>query len=152
VASVIRSVVAQAILTRLNDPRIPTITSITEVEVSDDLTLARLHISVMAPEPQRQLCLTALQSATGFLRRLLGPALQLRLIPRLEFRLDESLRRSFDTIAAIDNAMRELGAGPAWEHEEGEQAEGPDSPADAVPGAAVPDPAAPTDPQEEPDR
>ncbi len=117
VGNLIRSIVAQAIQTRLADPRIPTITSITRVEVSDDFAVARVFVSVMAPEAQRQLCLAALRSATGLFRRLLAPELHLRRIPALDFRLDDALRHSFETLEVIDRAMRELGQIPEWERE-----------------------------------
>jgi ribosome-binding factor A len=117
VGSLIRSIVAQALQTRLADPRIPTITSITRVEVSDDFAVARVFVSVMAPETQRRLCLAALRSASGLFRRLLAPELHLRKIPALDFRLDEALRHSFETLEVIDRAMRELGQVPEWERE-----------------------------------
>ncbi len=114
----IRSILADAIRNRLSDPRIPLLTSITRVEVSDDFAVARVHVSVMAAEPQRKLCVTALQKAAGRLRRILAPELRLRTIPSLVFRLDDSLRQGFETLAVIDHAMRELGEVPEWERED----------------------------------
>jgi ribosome-binding factor A len=113
-------IVAEAIRDRLNDPRIPVITSITRVEVSDDFAVARVFVSVMAAEPQRKLCLTALRSAAGLLRHELAPQLRLRKIPTITFELDESLRHGFETVTAIDAAMRELGEVPEWERDEEE--------------------------------
>lgn len=118
VGHLIRSIVAQTIQSRLADPRIPAITSITRVEVADDFSVARIHVSVMAPEAQRALCLTALRSAAGLLRRALAPELRLRKIPALVFQLDDSLRQSAATVDMIDQAMRELGQAPEWEREE----------------------------------
>jgi ribosome-binding factor A len=115
VGSLIRSVIADAILNRLSDPRIPTITSITRVDVAEDFTVARVHVSVFAPAPQQELCITALQSAAGRLRRELAPQLHLRKLPQLQFRLDDSVQRSFETVQRIDGAMRELGEIPDWE-------------------------------------
>jgi ribosome-binding factor A len=130
--NLIRSIVAQTIQNRLADPRIPTITSVTRVEVSDDFAVARVFVSVMAPETQRQLCLTALRHAAGLFRRVLAPQLSLRKIPTLDFRLDDSLRQSFETVEVIDRAMRELGQVPEWEREEGEAATAEDEEADQV--------------------
>jgi len=130
-ASLIRTLIADAIQNRLTDPRIPPITSVTRVEVSDDLSIAHVSISVMGREPERRLCLTALRHAAGRLRRGLAPHLRLRQLPRLEFRLDDSLRRSFETVCQIDEAMRELGELPEWEREEDEVVEpapGPELP------------------------
>lgn len=148
VGNLIRSIVAQTLQTRLTDPRIPTITSVTRVEVSDDFAVARIFVSVMAPEPQRQLCLTALRHASGLFRRVLAPELSLRKIPALDFRLDDSLRQSFETVEVIDRAMRELGEVPEWEREETEAAtpededageSGPAEPGESQSGS-LPDP------------
>jgi ribosome-binding factor A len=117
----IRSILAEAIRDRLSDPRIPLLTSITRVEVSDDLAVACVHVSVMAEEPQRKLCVAALQKAAGRLRRVLAPELSLRKIPNLVFRLDDSIRQGFETLAVIDHAMRELGEVPEWEREDADQ-------------------------------
>ena len=121
VGNLIRQLVAETIQNRLADPRIPTITSVTRVEVSDDFSVAKVYVSVMAPEPQRKLCVTALRKASGLFRRILAPELTLRKIPALDFRLDESLRQGFETVEVIDRAMRELGQVPEWEREDDEE-------------------------------
>lgn len=102
VASLLRKVLAEAIQTRLHDPRIPTITSITRVEVSADFSVARVHVSVLDTPARQALCIRALQSSAGHLRRLLRPHLRLRTIPALDFRLDDSLKRGFETCQILD--------------------------------------------------
>jgi len=105
VASLIRDVVADAI-PRMNDPRIEPFTSITRVEVSPDLSIARLNVSVLAESAaRRNLSVEALRGAAGRLRTLLREHLYARQIPRLEFHLDESLRRGFQVVQAIERAM-----------------------------------------------
>jgi ribosome-binding factor A len=125
--------VADIIQSRLADPRIPVITSVTRVEVSDDLAVARIFVSVMAPEAQRKLCLAALRHATGLFRRALAPALHLRKLPVLEFRLDDSVRQGFETVTVIERAMRELGQLPTWEQEDDDAPEQPDEARPAQP-------------------
>lgn len=132
VGSLIRSIVADAIHARLSDPRIHPITSITRVEVSADFSVARIFVSVMAEESRRKLCLVALESASGRLRRLLGPELRLRKIPMLEFKLDDSLRRASETVETIDRAMRELGEEPDWLREDDDAT----APGESLPHAA----------------
>jgi ribosome-binding factor A len=103
VNSLIRAILARAIQTELHDPRIPPITSITGVDVSPDFALAKIHVSVFAPtDAKRQLAIRALQSSAGHLRWLLGHELQLRKLPTLVFKLDESIRKSFETLQVID--------------------------------------------------
>jgi ribosome-binding factor A len=122
IGNVVRNVVAQAIQARLTDPRIPPITSVTRVEVSDDLSVAKVYVSVMAPEARRQLAVDALQHAAGLIRRMLAPELRIRKLPMLVFKLDESVRRGLDTLAVIEGAMRELGEVPEWERADAQAA------------------------------
>lgn len=107
VAALIRSILAEELQAGLNDPRIPPITSITRVEVSPDFSLAKVYVSVLAPETKRNLCLDALRSSAGHLRWRLGQELTLRKTPVLDFRLDESLQRGFETVQLIDKLMEE---------------------------------------------
>lgn len=104
IASVIRAVVGEAVLARLSDPRLEPITSVTRVEVSPDLSVARVNVSVMAETPQRrELSVRALRHSAGRLRALLAARLVVRQVPRLEFHLDESVRKSFETIRMIES-------------------------------------------------
>jgi len=115
VGHLIRTILAEAIRDHLADPRIPLITSLTRVEVSEDLEVAHIHVSALGRDVERKLCLGALQGAAGRLRRLLAPELRLRKVPTLVFRLDDSISRGYETVTAIDQAMRELGEIPEWE-------------------------------------
>jgi len=109
VANQIRAILAEAICTRLSDPRLSPFTSITRVDVSPDFAVAHVYVSVMEErDARRRLSVQALQSAAGRLRAVLGRGLRTRQIPRLVFHLDESLRRGFETVQIIDRLMGEL--------------------------------------------
>lgn len=108
VASLIRSIVADAIQFRLNDPRIEPLTSVLRVDVSADFSVAKVYVSVMAGEARQKLTLDALRGAAGMMRSLVASDVTLRQTPALEFVLDGSLQRGFETVQAIDQAMREL--------------------------------------------
>jgi ribosome-binding factor A len=143
IGNVIRGIVARAIQARLSDPRIEPLTSVTRVEVSEDLAVARVYVSIMAPEPRQRLCLAALQHAAGRLRGLVGQQVALRLVPRLSFQLDPSIQGAFRTVQAIDQAMAELGQRPPWElADENAAAPGPppapDAPLESDPATASP--------------
>jgi len=142
VASVIRSVVSSAISTRLSDPRIERLTSITRVDVAADFSLATLYVSVFAREAQQRLCVAALQSSAPRLRSLIGRELRLRQVPELVFRLDDSLKKSFATVEAIDRAMVDSGVLPEWREEALRQADpgASDADADGDPGAPADSP------------
>lgn len=143
VANLVRAILAEAIQNRLNDPRIEPLTSITRVEVSADLSVAHVYVSVMAEEKRRQLSLRALRHAAGRLRTLVAHEVTLRQTPQLDFRLDESVQQSFQTVQQIDQLMEELGqrvpedAGSRAEDSEVDEPEGrerkrPDFPVDGV--------------------
>ena len=75
-----------------SDPRLELVT-VTDVEVTPDLRLAHVYVSVMGDEAEVQQSLAGLRHAAGFLRRELGASMSLRYLPELNFRLDESLER-----------------------------------------------------------
>lgn len=105
---VVRDVVAEGLQRRLSDPRIERFTSITRVEVSDDLSIAHVHVSVMADTPGRRArCVEALQAAAGRMRGWLGQALSTRTVPEIRFHLDEALQRGVATVQLLDELRRE---------------------------------------------
>jgi len=72
------------------DPRLADVT-ITSVDITPDLLLARVYFTVMAERDERVAEAQAgLERATGFLRTQLAARLQLRLVPHLAFELDKS--------------------------------------------------------------
>ena len=73
----------------LKDPRIG-FTTLTRVEVSENLKHAKIFISVMGSEKEKTETLEALKSAKGFIRNSLGKNLYLRYLPELEFKKDEN--------------------------------------------------------------
>jgi ribosome-binding factor A len=109
VASLIRTILGEAIPARLSDPRIEPLTSITRVEVSADLSVAHVYVSVMAEEAHQRLSVKALRHAAGRLRSLVAGEISLRQAPELDFRLDDSIQRSFETVQQLDRMMEELG-------------------------------------------
>jgi ribosome-binding factor A len=103
VAEAIREVVSMAILTELKDPRVKDVT-VTFVEVSSDLRHAKVHVSVMGDETRQQLSLRGLQSAAGFLQAKIASQVEMRYTPRLNFLLDQGVKRSIE----IAQILREV--------------------------------------------
>lgn len=93
VAEAIREVVSMAILTELNDPRIRDVT-VTHVEVTGDLRQAKVHVSIMGDETRQQLSLRGLQNSAGFLQAKCASRIDMRYTPRLEFLLDQGVKKS----------------------------------------------------------
>lgn len=75
----------------LKDPRVQnTMISITHVEATPDLRYAKVYVSFLE-ESKANEALKGLKSASGYLRRELGSALQLRYTPELVWALDDSI-------------------------------------------------------------
>jgi ribosome-binding factor A len=93
VADVIRNEMADLFRREIRDPDFGFVT-ITDVEVSTDLKVARIFVSVFGDDDQKAKSLVVLEKVRGHLRRLLAPRLHLRYVPDIEFRLDTSVERA----------------------------------------------------------
>ncbi|MEJ8302585.1 30S ribosome-binding factor RbfA [Saccharibacillus sacchari] len=86
----IKKELSQMIQSELKDPRIGFVT-VTDVEVTGDLSEANVYLSIFGDEDQKQQSLTGIKKATGFLRTEIGKRIRLRHTPALIFHLDESI-------------------------------------------------------------
>ena len=99
---------AALIRDEIDDPRIGMV-SISGVEISRDLSHAKVFFSTMVSPGEDQdpdVSLRVLQGAAGFLRRLLGQHLDMRHVPQLHFKQDNTLEQGARLSALIDNAVR----------------------------------------------
>lgn len=80
-----------AIMREVKDSRIPMMTSIVAVNVTNDLSYAKIYVSVMGNEEVQKKALEGLKSAAGFMRRELGRKMTIRHTPELVFELDRSI-------------------------------------------------------------
>jgi ribosome-binding factor A len=87
-----RAVLSDAIAKDLKDPRIGFVT-VTGVKTSPDLRHARVYVSVLGGDPDREISLDGLRSAHGFLQRRLADELTLKHTPSLTFEYDDSVDR-----------------------------------------------------------
>lgn len=110
-SSEVRQIVSDAIRNHLQDPRISPMTSVTRVEVTSDLEWANVYVSVMGEAADHRRTMAGLNSAAGFIQKLLARGLQARQCPHLIFHLDESINRGNEVMRQIEASMREL-AGP----------------------------------------
>ena len=88
-----RKVIGSAIATDLEDPRIGFVT-VTSVETSPDLRSARVYVSVLGDEAEREQTLTALQSSHGKLQAAIAREVRIKHTPTLKFSYDDSLERA----------------------------------------------------------
>ncbi len=75
---------------KIKDPRIGFVT-VTDVEVTGDLQQAKVFISVLGDEEQKENTLKALAKAKGFIRTEIGQRIRLRKTPEISFEFDPSL-------------------------------------------------------------
>ena len=106
-------------LRQLKDPRVSQVgmVSITRVDTTGDLRYARIYISVLDKTQEKDV-LKGLKSASGFLRRELGRALQLRYTPELQFIGDDSIRQGAHILEMLRQVERDNSAREGVETEE----------------------------------
>ena len=102
-ASQIQRELASLIQTGLKDPRLG-MPSILEVQVSKDLSHARVYFSVLNAD-QADGCLEALNHASGFLQREIGKQLKARVTPKLSFIYDDTDIRGRKLSELIDSVV-----------------------------------------------
>ena len=93
-----------AILVELRDPRIENVT-VTFVEVSADLRLAKVHVSVMGDEAKQKLAIHGLQNAAGYLQRKVGDRIDTRYTPKLKFVLDQGIKNSLAVARILEDVL-----------------------------------------------
>ena len=121
-AEVVREVVSMAILAELKDPRIRDVT-VTHVEVSADLRHAKVHVSVMGDEARQRLSLRGLQSAAGFLQGKVAKRIEARYTPRIEFLLDQGVKKSIEVARLLRQVLPPEPEPPEDEATEGSEDE-----------------------------
>lgn len=100
----------------LKDPRIGFVT-VTGVELSPDLRSGKVFYSVMGTDEEKEETAAGLQAATGFLKREVAKALQLRWVPELRFVYDDTIERG----ARIEELLRQAREQDAGSDDEGEE-------------------------------
>ena len=106
VDELLRQEIGRALEREITDPRIGFVT-VTDVETVPDLSRARVWVSIIGTAEEKKEALTALRRAMPFLRHLLGKRIDLRRIPELEVKLDESNERG----SRVLRILNELEAG-----------------------------------------
>ena len=105
VNELLRQEMSRVIQLELRDPRLHSLISITQVDTSEDLRHAKVHVSVLGDASRKDEALRGLDSAAGYIRKELGVALPLRYIPSLIFVLDESLEKSEAILGVINSVI-----------------------------------------------
>jgi ribosome-binding factor A len=84
-----------SIIFEMKDPRIPTVTSITSMEVTQDLKYAKARVSVYGEnEEAAKEAVAALNHAAGFIQHEVGNRMTIRRVPQIKFVGDDSIAYS----------------------------------------------------------
>jgi len=103
----IQKILSDILMNKLKDPRIPILTSVTEVKMSSDLSHATCFISVYGNDEAKAEAMKAINHASGFIRREVAQNMRLRVAPELHFKLDKSLEDAAKIEKRIDEVIAE---------------------------------------------
>ena len=107
VNELIRQEISQLLSRELNDPRLSGVVSITRVDTSSDLRIARVYVSVLGGQEKKQTVLSGVGSAAKYMRKELGLRLTLRYVPELRFILDETMDEAEHLYRLMDGLSTE---------------------------------------------
>jgi ribosome-binding factor A len=107
VSSLMRHEISQLLQREVKDPRISQFVSVNEVSLSPDLKYAKVFVSCMGSQEERQAMLSGLEAAANFLRKQLTKRLRLRRIPELSFEWDDSIERGDHLLRLMDKISAE---------------------------------------------
>ena len=100
--SEVQRALSELIRMGVKDPRVSSLTSVTDVEVALDLKTAKVFVSVLGDEKKQKDTLEGLKSAMPYLRSQLAKSINLRNTPELRFHLDTSIEYGMHMSALIN--------------------------------------------------
>ena len=116
----IKREISEILRLQVRDPRVGSVT-VTRVEVSGDLWVARVFVRVTGSDEDLAETMNGLDAAAPFVRRTLGSALHIRRVPELQFRHDQAL----DHAMRIEEILDDISIPEAVEESDGEGDGGP---------------------------
>jgi len=106
VSELVKRTVSDIIQKDMKDP-LPALVSVTRVEISPDLQHAKIFISVLGNQGQKDASLQKLKSAKGFIRYLLGKRVGLKYTPDLLFITDSSIEYGMHISEVLEKIRKE---------------------------------------------
>ena len=102
--SLLREVISEVIRKEVRNPHVNQLVTVTGVEITKDLQHAKVHISVIGTQAEKELTIRALQSAAGFIAVHSSKKVVMRYFPELTFKLDVSVDHQFK----IDTLLNQI--------------------------------------------
>ncbi len=82
------------IRTGIKDPRVSSLTSVTDVKTTTDLKFCTIYVSVLGSDKEKEETLKGLRQASGFVRKQLAQKINLRATPEIKFEIDNTFEKS----------------------------------------------------------
>lgn len=108
IAEEIRKIVSTMLINGIKDPRINSLVSVTDVEVTSDLSYAYIYVSILGGDEESTL--DGLKSACGYIRREVGKNIKIRHTPEIIFKIDYSLLKGMymdELIKKVNNGYKD---------------------------------------------
>ena len=108
IAEEIRKIVSTMLINGIKDPRINSLVSVTDVEVTSDLSYAYIYVSILCGDEESTL--DGLKSACGYIRREVGKNIKIRHTPEIIFKIDDSLLKGMymdELIKKVNNGYKD---------------------------------------------
>ena len=108
IAEEIRKIVSTMLINGIKDPRINSMVSVTDVEVTSDLSYAYIYVSILGGDEESTL--HGLKSACGYIRREVGKNIKIRHTPEIIFKIDDSLLKGMymdELIKKVNNGYKD---------------------------------------------
>ncbi|MBN2285313.1 MAG: 30S ribosome-binding factor RbfA [Tissierellales bacterium] len=100
----IKRYLSQIILTGVKDPRVNEHVTITEVKITEDMKYAKVYVSSLSDETNRNESIVTLNNAKGYIRKELSARLKTRFTPEIVFYLDDTIEHSI----RINNLLKNI--------------------------------------------
>ena len=94
IQSEFKRVLSEIIASKIKDPRVSEMASVTHVELTRDLKYAKAYISVFDTEKKKKSTIDSLTHAEHFIKHEIGASMRLRRLPQISFILDTSIEYS----------------------------------------------------------
>ena len=104
--SLLKQVISEIIRRDVRNPHVNALITVIQVEISNDLQHARVHVSVIGTPEEKNETIKALQSAAGFIAVQASKEVVMRYFPTLTFKLDTSVEQHM----RIDNLLGQIKA------------------------------------------
>ncbi|MFP4521748.1 MAG: 30S ribosome-binding factor RbfA [Fibrobacterota bacterium] len=112
ISDLLRRETADVISKKVTDPRISGLVTVTGVDVTPDLGLARVFVNVLGESSEKKDTMKALEKAAGFIQTIVAGRIVLKRMPRFEFKYDGTL----DYGEKIDSLIRTINGGDEAEN------------------------------------